>query len=322
MFDSRIYVDDFIELYIKIRQRGTKFIFSKVHPNAQRRTTSAFEVDFEHANWWIIPSLKRRFNTKISGNPDISYEEFINEKYFSGKKIHIVSPGCGSGSHELALAAMNPDISIQGYDISEELTTYAESQASQLQLSERCKFFAQDITKVYFEPASVDVFLFHSSLHHFYNVEMLLRDTVIPALKVGGSVVIHEYVGANRLQTSAPQVDYCNKVLHKIPVSQRKILGTNLVKEHCYRQGIWRMRISDPSECVDAEQILPSLRKLMKEEMYVPLGGNIAMPVLKHIAHHFVNTNEDTLQMIFDSEDEYLENNASDYVFGMYKKME
>jgi SAM-dependent methyltransferase len=322
MFDGKLYIDDIEELYIKLRQRGAKFLFSKVNTDAQSRTTSAFDLAFEHANWWIIPALKKRFNSKITGNPDITYEQYICEQYFAQKKVLIISPGCGSGSHEIAFASFNSNLKIRGYDIAKPLIAYANRQAKARNLVHQCEFLADDITKVHFPPLSVDCFLFHSSLHHFYNIEALLIENILPALKADGIIIIHEYVGANRLQVTTNQIAICNTILNTIiPKAQRKILGTHMTKTHCYRQGLWRMIISDPSECVDAESILPTLRKHMREEEYVPLGGNIAMPVLKHIAHHFVNENQDILQQIFHLEDQYLQEHLSDYAFGVYRKI-
>lgn len=323
MISGKIYWDDIEELYIKLRQRGTNFILSKVNTNAQKRTSSSFSVDFEHANWWIIPALKKRFNYKICGDETIDYERYISEKYFKDKNIYLVSPGCGSGSHEMALAKYSPGLKILGYDISPSLVQYATHQAMQRNLASRCLFEAKDFTQVEIPKDSVDCFLFHSSLHHFFSIEKLLIEKVIPALKEGGLVVIHEYVGANRLQIPDGQLKECNRILlDYIPENQRIILGTKKIKSHCYRQGLWRMKINDPSECADAESIMPALRKHLKELHYTPLGGNIAMPVLKHIAHHFVEDNQEILQKIFDFEDEFLCHNDSDYAFGIFQKLE
>jgi hypothetical protein len=80
------------------------------------------------------------------------------------------------------------------------------------------------------------------------------------------------------------------------------------------------MWISDPSECVDSESILPVLQKNFKTLELKNLGGNILMPVLKHIAHHFTNQNADELRKLMDMEDRYLKDHPSDFVFGVFQK--
>jgi hypothetical protein len=84
------------------------------------------------------------------------------------------------------------------------------------------------------------------------------------------------------------------------------------------------MIVADPSECVDSESILPALRanfELMEEK---PYGGNLLMSILKDIAHHFTDDEDqiaqDTLQQLFDLEDLYLQKHPSDFVFGIYQK--
>jgi hypothetical protein len=108
--------------------------------------------------------------------------------------------------------------------------------------------------------------------------------------------------------------------MNTISSNNRRILGLNIYKTRCYRLGKLRMIISDPSECVDSASILPVLRSEFKELECKNLGGNILMPVLKHIAHHFVKDNNHELIELAKKEDEYLTNHASDLVFAIYQK--
>lgn len=116
------------------------------------------------------------------------------------------------------------------------------------------------------------------------------------------------------------QLKAATDALHRIPRSARSILGTPWTKNHIYAHGSIRMILSDPTECVDSASILPSLHRHMKVLEEKRLGGNLLMPVLKHIAHHFVEGNEDVLTDLFRAEDEYLQSHASDFIFGVYQK--
>ncbi len=47
------------------------------------------------------------------------------------------------------------------------------------------------------------------------------------------------------------------------------------------------------------------------------------MPVLKDISHHFVNLDEKKkrcIEKVFNHEDDYLKQNNSDFMFGIYEK--
>jgi hypothetical protein len=114
MLNNLIFLDDFVELWIKLNQRGLKFIFSKFSFFGKNRTISSFTSDFQHANWWIIPYLSFRRNALISGHGQVEYEQYVTEKYLKNvvNEATMVSLGCGDGSHERKFAIYNPSMQI------------------------------------------------------------------------------------------------------------------------------------------------------------------------------------------------------------------
>ncbi len=85
------------------------------------------------------------------------------------------------------------------------------------------------------------------------------------------------------------------------------------------------MIMADPSECVESENILPVINKYFEPVFEKSFGGNLLMPVLKDISHHFINARVDlekqlVLNRLFEFEDQYLSKHPSDFVFGVYKK--
>lgn len=321
MLNNLIFVDDFVELWIKIRQRGVKFILSKLSFLGKSRTLSSFTDHFTHANWWIIPYLRERQNLLITGDEKMDYEKFISERYFKPYSVkNIVSLGCGAGSHEIKLASLNPEIRVKGYDIAQKLITLGLKIAQEKSLP-NLELSVGDVYKLNFEPESVDCFFFHSALHHFKDIHSFIADKVKPALRKGGFVIIHEYVGPNRLNLPKHQIEFCTNCLKEVILPEnKKILLTNMTKTRCYRLGRLRMIVSDPSECVDSEQILPVLRRYFKELEFKNLGGNILVPTLKHIAHHYIEKNTDELRELIRREESYLSNHAPDFVFAVYQK--
>lgn len=321
MFGGLIYLDDFQEIWIKLKQRGTNFILSKFNFNSNKRTISAFNTNFEHANWWIIPHLKQRMNAKISGDISVGYEQYVSGKYFDQDTPKVmISLGCGAGSHEITFANINKTLSVNGYDLSEQLIKTANLKAEKEGLK-NVEFIVADVYKLSFENESVDFFLFNAALHHFKDIEHFITNSILPALKKDGLLIINEYVGPNRMHFSNQQIAFCNEVLEKnVPESFRKILSTNILKNKVYRHGTIRMTISDPSECIDSENILPVIHKHFNIVEEKALGGNILMPVLKHISHHFIDGGKDCLEQLCNIEDEYLKSNPSQFVFGIYTK--
>ena len=315
--------DDFSELRSKLHQRGWKFILSKFNPDGLSRTKSAFnEVEIDSANWWIIPQVKKRWNQKISGNPDKNYETYSLEKYLSGRTgLRMLSIGSGICSHEMNFAKSGQFQQIVCFDISSKLLDEASRIAKAQKLS-MMEFKAQDVRNYSFSPAHYDLVLFHSSLHHFSAIEPLLK-RANASLKTNGLIIINEYVGANRLLLNKAQRIQCNKLLLSLPESHRTRFRSSRIKRSISGPGSLRMLLSDPSEAANSCLIRQSLAKQFEVLEEKGFGGNLLVPVLKDIAHNFLKksaVNTDLLHRLFAAEDQFLDTHPSDYIYGIYRK--
>ncbi len=320
-----ITLEDFRDIYIKLYQRGLTFLLSKVNIDAFKRTQSAFnEKHIENANFWQIPKVKERWNKLITGDSEMSYEEYISQNYFQEEgKIKVLALGSGVCNHEIKLAELNPDWHIDCFDFAGELLKIAEKNSRKKGL-DNISFYAKNILEYDFPTAKYDLVFFHASLHHFDNIYGFIKNVVIETLKPGGYLVINEYVGENRLQYSKEQIKYINKALQFIPRKYRKIYKTNLYKNRYYGSGSLRMKIADPSECVDSASILPAIHTYFDIVEEKPYGNNLLQSVFKDIAHHF--TDEDlseeklqNLERVFELENQFLQSHPSDFVFGVYR---
>lgn len=317
-----ISVEDIRDIYLKSIQRGSKFIFSKLSFSEKRRTKSSFNsTNINNSSWWHIPLVKKRWNLLITGNKDITYEKYVSEKY-SKEKIKMLSIGSGVCSHELEFARLNPNWEITCIDFSEKLLESAELIAKKEGLS-NINFLVKDIYKYSLPTNFYSIVLFHSSLHHFKQLDEFLTK-IHNALILSGRLIINEYVGANRLQYNHKQLREINKCLTLLNKEKRKMHKSNLSKNKYYGPGLLRMIISDPSECIESEKILPVIYSKFKTVEEKGYGGNLLMPVLKDISHNFIEPDEiskKSLYDIFNYEDKYLEYNKSDFVFGIYERV-
>lgn len=319
-----ITIDDIIDIYSKLMQRGGYFLLSKLNFNSLSRTKSAFDNSaISHSNWWIIPKVKERWNELISGNKEVNYRQFLMQNFLKDKKdLKLISCGSGYCGHELELAEYSNFKEITCVDIAENRLKEAEQTAKEKNLN-NMKFVCSSLDDFNFIENNFDVVLFNASLHHFKNVNDLLKNKIKYSLKESGKLVVNEYVGATRLQFSKHQIKEINKALKLIPEKYRKRFKTNFTKSNFYGSGIIRMIMADPSECIDSENILPAIHNNFTTIIEKNYGGNILMNALKDISHHFVELNpekEEILNELFNFEDEYLKNNQSDLVFGIYEK--
>lgn len=315
--------DDIIETYTKIKHRGVRFLKSKLTLDSQRRTLSAFDdADLVAPHWWIIPAVRRRWRSLITGDPDVRYEDYMIDQLSPDKSsLSILSIGSGVCSHELYIAKRPEVDRILCVDIASSLLAKAKQNADEQGLT-NIDFLHTDIYTYDFQEETFDVVYFHASLHHFADIDGFITQIVLPRLRPGGYVVINEYVGPDRLQFSAELLKEANEALRIVPSPQRKRYKSALVKKRVTGSGLLRMIVADPSECVDASSILPVLRSRLTTIVEKPYGGNILVPVLKDISHHFVPETEvlkTTLNKLFEIEDHYIANHDSHYIFGIYQ---
>lgn len=316
--------DDFRDIFIKGKQRGIQFLLTKMNLNKLARTKSTFnQKDIPDSNWWIIPKVIARWNEKICGNPDCSYEEYVVRKYLNqSNNLTMLSLGSGSCSHEIIFAGNKQFKQIICVDIAENRLKEGEKRALDSGRN-NMTFVCSDIDNFSFGEQSFDIILFHSSLHHFKNIRALLRDKIKPALKDNGLLIINEYVGPNRLQLPHKQIKEINKAIQIIPRKYRKRFKTNMYKDSFAGSGLLRMIIADPSECIESREILPVIHSLYQVIEEKPYGGNILMNVLKDISHNFIENTpekENILNALFAFEDAFLDHHPSDYYFGVYTK--
>ncbi|WP_179467925.1 class I SAM-dependent methyltransferase [Chryseobacterium sp. H1D6B] len=318
-----ITIEDLKDIYIKFHQRGLPFLLSKFNLDSYKRTQSAFnEKEIQSSNFWLIPDVKKRWNTLITGNEATSYEEYITEEYFKDREnLKILALGSGVCSHEIRLAELNPHWEIHCFDFSDELLKKAKTISDEKNLK-NIFYAAENILKYPFKPEEYDIVFFHASLHHFDHIHQFMDDIVIKSLKPDGYIIINEFVGNNRLQYSKIQLDYINRSLKEIPKKYRKIFKTNMYKNKYYGSGSLRMIIADPSECADSINILPAIHEKFDTIEEKPFGNNILQSALKDIAHHFIDSDPEkkaVIKKVFALEDELLKVQPSDFVFGIYK---
>lgn len=318
-----ISLDDFVETYAKLRQRGIKFILSKFTFNDTERAKTAFNhFNISSSNWYIIPRVKARWLKMITLNNETTLEDFTVNRFLKNRKnIKMLSLGSGNCTSEIVFAKHPNFELIVCTDIAEKRLEEGKKNARLAGLK-NIEFRIQDVNNLNLENDTYDIVYFRASLHHFKNVENLVSRTLIQILKPNGLLIINEYVGPSRLQFPKHQIKAINKALKLIPKPYRKRYKLNIYKNKIYGPGWLRMVLADPSECIDSANIMPSIHQNYNTVYEAKYGGNILMLVLKDIAHHFIDLNQEkkeVLDCLFNFEDTYLKNHKSDFIFGVYE---
>ncbi len=313
---------DFIDSYYRLKNHGVSFFLKRAGISNSKRIKGAWNSVTARSDlhWWDIPAVRERWNKLATGNPRLEPNEYFFERYFpDGGNLNLLSPGCGTGDKEIALAGFWQVGSIDAFDIAEKRIEVAVRKAAEKNIK-KIRFFVADISRYDFGKEKYDIIIFDSFLHHVKEVEEMLSKCRA-ALKKDGFLIINEYVGPNRFQWSAAQLNAANKLLSALPAHLKR-RASGKVKGKIYRPGILRMILSDPSEAVNSEAILPGLEKYFSPVEVHPYGGNILQLLLKDIERNFVDLTDEEkteLDKIFDAEDEFINKGKSDFLFGIYK---
>jgi len=316
---------DFLDLLLKLYEKGIGNVLAKLHFDDHKRTRAAFNKDQSSSNWWIIPQVKERWNQLITGFESTDYEQYLCANILADKKnLRMLSIGCGVGNHEINFAQCESIGYVLGVDLAENLIHKANSKVSQLGLP-NCEFRSLNVLETNFTSefaSKFDVVLFHSSLHHFDKIENFLNNIIKPLLSDDGMLILNEFVGPTRLQWTGEQIDECNRLLKTLPKSYRKTKLPFYHKSRVNRPGLVRMKMADPSEAIDSGSIYPTLHKSFETLIERPFGGNILHLLLKDIAHNFTDNSEETQNLLvelFAAEDKFIESRPSDFLVGVYR---
>lgn len=321
-----ISLDDVARVREKLRQGYGARLLERLRWNTDARTTAAWaHTQHPPKHWGAIPAVRRRWNEKVSGDPDVRYHAFLAQTYLAERRdLTALSLGCGTGRNERAWAQTGHFRHIHAVDVSAPRIEQARREAAQEGLDHVLDFEVADVRTMPLAPASLDVILAENALHHVTPLEPVVR-ALAHALRPGGLLMLRDFVGPSRFQWSKRQVEVVDGLLAVLPERLRTRWASGTVKRRQYRPGLLPMWLSDPSEAAESARIVPLLHAYLERVRWYPLGGTVLHLLFDDIAHHFIDPDEDTapwLAWCFAAEDQLLDAGGlpSDFVCAVYAR--
>lgn len=302
--DYRITRSDFAIVYHKLLSGDLLRRLGRLRVSSTNRTRARWDqIQVPVRHWWQVPKIKEHINLRMTGDPMMNFRQWAANTYLrDGKPRKAISLGCGYGLREIDWAKERIFESLVGVDLAPKCIASAQESAHKEGVSELVSFVVSDVSEV-LSGEKYDVIIFEHSLHHFSDIPSLL-DRVVASLNPGGMLHVDEYVGPRRLQYTKKQLAFANAALQLIPEEFRTDYSGRWKKDKVVSPGPLMMYLSDPSEAVESDRIIPELRKRFDFLVEKKIGGTIFPLVVQDIARNFVSdrTAIDALSRVLEME--------------------
>src|SRR5258705_7592324 len=149
----------------------------------------------QNTDWLAIPEVLARYNQKVTaGTNHATWYELLVSDFLKGKTSasRMLSLGCGDGSLERALAAMDAFEQCDAYDLAPTAIKMAQKIAKEQGLV-NIRYDVQDLNHAIFPANQYDAVWFNASLHHITALEYVCQE-VAKTLKDDGFLFLNEYI--------------------------------------------------------------------------------------------------------------------------------
>jgi SAM-dependent methyltransferase len=271
--------------------------------------------------WLAHPMVQARVNTLASGRPDVDaygrLAELLARRGWPLPMDRAISLGCGFGGLERDLVGRGLCRRVHALDLAEGAVAEARRLAEAEGFGDRIRYQVADLESAALPPGSADVVFAHQSVHHIEALDELFLG-IRRALRPGGVLHLHEFVGPIRFQWTDAQLALANGFLDSLPSRLRRT-PSGVPKGRLARPTIAAMLAIDPTEAIRSAEIPAVLRRHFDVVEERRLGGALAHIALGDVAQNFDPADleaRSALERLFALEDEAMADGriGSDFV--------
>lgn len=203
-----------------------------------------------------------------------------------------ISVGGGAGVKEMQLLRAGLIDHVTVVEPSHGRIELGRRLAREAGLESRIQFVHGNAFTLFGAAGQFDLVHWNASLHHMLDVRSAVRWSR-ELLASGGWFYFSEYVGPNHLQYTDRMLDAASAIRALLPGRYRARSDGKEIPVRCQRLPLRGMIERDPSECVDAESILPAVRDTFPQAEIAHLGGIGHMIALAHVYANFDESREE-----------------------------
>jgi SAM-dependent methyltransferase len=241
--------------------------------------------------------LAEYIHPAISGLPDSNWLTWTADTFVAERPLQrILDLGCGVGGIERHGCSLNLAERFDAYDASAGSIDEARRHATAAGLDDKVRYKVADFALLDLPPDTYDLVFMDNSLHHCFDVAGML-EKIETSLRSGGLLVLNEFVGPDRFQWTATQLEAINAALECLPARCRtQTDGT--IRVAVERPSLELMIALDPSEAVQAERIVPEVMLRFAIEARRDWGGTVLHPLLQDIIQNFNTSDEEDAALL------------------------
>lgn len=232
--------------------------------------------------WLCSDTLKRLADERVSGDPGVTFHEWIVKERLGRRFDRALSVGCTTGVNEIVLYDLGLCREFTGVDISAAAIDSAEERRG----NRNMRFMVMDLEKESLSHEPFDIIFCFSVLHHINNLGFFLKN-LHASLAEGGILVVHDYVGASRFQWPKNTMDIMNDAYAVLPAAYHYNFASKGQMPWIIRPPIISMVVNDPSEAVRSGEIEALLEVGFDRSDEVFLFSPILLYLFYGIIEHF-----------------------------------
>jgi SAM-dependent methyltransferase len=239
-----------------------------MEPDASAGIVATDSSVYYQSDYWNDLALVRQYlNRRATGDPDVSWFEHLTRS--TGRTFaKALVLNCGNGWVERSLVTAGLVKEAVGVDYAEDLLVTARTEADSAGLPLR--YHRLDTNSARWPEDGFDLVVNFAAAHHVAYLDRVFR-SLAELLPDDGLLVSWDYLGAHRNQYPTAQWEAAWQANEALPAPYRH----DLVYPH-----LPTMLVTDPTEAIHAELIMPVMRRYFDIEYFRALGGGVAYPVL------------------------------------------
>ncbi|HUO84946.1 MAG TPA: class I SAM-dependent methyltransferase [Thermoanaerobaculia bacterium] len=220
--------------------------------------------------WMAHPAVRRSINRQITGDENLWPIDWLKREFVTTPIGRVAVPGCGTGELERDLLSKDLCRRVLAFDLSHAQVEEARLQARRHGLEDRIEYRVASTDRFDPQAEPFDGCFFHQSLHHARDPDAVIR-RLADALPPGALVYLDEYIGPSRKQWNRRFFAAAVETYAALPAKARLHPSLRI-------PGLLA-KLSDPSESIASDRILPAVENHLEIVARRDYGGFLLQPI-------------------------------------------